>query len=721
MSAPLNQLRLLALAFALMALTVSTWARSQVDFSEVEATYHHGDAADLEITIDGRNASSTGWSLGKKFDLPQSIIFTTKKPVEADLLELSLCFMSGDPHSAFADFSVTFTTDEVPSENGNWASLPLLNFSAITCELTTDIGGRILAEETHAVTTGMIPDEIYRISTRLPGKAVTAFRIDVFPVRRNGNRAKEPVMAWALTGDFVLTEFRVEVLSTSTNVALGAPVTVTHPLYQTSNIVYRKTPKRYRQMTADALTDGWPSTLAHPGGGAHGQNFHFEIDLGQQRKVDHIGLRQRGDNHSLERFGKMRIQLYEEDPKTGASPTWQTLNRPNGSFPESGAVDILRAVDGEGAFRGRYIRISSESSERLSPQLAEIEVYETRTPQLVAVIADDLALPEGSQLRIPPAIGRLSFQFEIPQTGQPPAKLYRWRLDGENKGWHTSNSLLLETACPPPGTHRMELQAAHSDGTWDASVLDISFVVDAKFTETPAFLWLIGSATLIIGILLARYVSKRKIDQLKAQSVLEIERSRIAANMHDDVGARLAQIAVLHDVFAAQHDLSPVARTDLTKLAGYTRGAMTALDETVWAVNPRNNTVAALETFLIQYADDYLLPLGIDCIMDSQNKWPTLNLRSGIRHEVALVFKEALQNIVKHAGASEVSITLAHESDQFIIQIADNGCGFSEAPNTPGQDGLINMRNRMAAIDGTCEWLPNENNGTTVEIKFPIS
>jgi hypothetical protein len=112
-----------------MALTGSTWAQTQVECSKVEASYTHGDAADIEITVDDRNASSTEWSLGKKFDLPQSIIFTTEKPVDADLLELSLCFMSGDPHSAFADFLVTFTTDELPSIDGNWVSLPLLNFS----------------------------------------------------------------------------------------------------------------------------------------------------------------------------------------------------------------------------------------------------------------------------------------------------------------------------------------------------------------------------------------------------------------------------------------------------------------------------------------------------------------------------------------------------------------------------------------------------------------
>lgn len=715
---PLNLTRFcnLALAFVSMVLTVPAWAaRPQVAFSKVEASYSHGEAADLERTIDGRSASSTGWSLGNEFGSPQSIVFTATNPVEADLLELSLCFMSGTPHSAFADFSLSFTTDTVPSLDGNWTPLPLLNFSAITCELTEGPGNRILAEETPTYTTGMIPDEIYRISTRLPNKAVSGFRIDVYPVQRDLSSTPRPIMAWATTEDFVLTEFRVVVLSTSTNVALGAAVTATHPLHEN---LFLRAPERFRTMIASAITDGWPSTLAHPGDRAYLKDFHFEVDLGRKRMIDHISLRQRGDHLDLNRFSHMRIKLYEDDPQAGNAATWQTLNRSDGSNPESGALDVLYSMDGEGDFQGRYIRISSESHVPLSPQLAEIEVYETRTPELMAVKADERILPKDTQLQIPPAIEQLGFQVKIPQTGWPMDQLYRWKLAGTNKDWQTSNSLLLEIACPPAGPHRLVLQAAHSDGIWDASELEILFTVNPRFTETKTFLGLIISSTLIIGILLARYFSQRKIKQLKA---LTDERSRIAANMHDDVGARLAQIAVLHDVFAAEHDLSSTAKSDLSKLTNYARGAMAALDEAVWTVNPTNNTLTALSTFLMQYADNYLLPLSIACSSRTVSELPKLKLRPDFRHEVALAFKEALQNIVKHAGASEVSISLSHESGHCSIQIADNGNGFSKVPSTPGQDGLINMQKRLSSIKGTCEWLPNKQGGTTVVIKFPLS
>ncbi|CAA6679918.1 MULTISPECIES: ATP-binding protein [unclassified Lentimonas] len=708
--------RLLALAAALIASMASTSARTSVVFSDVEASYHAGDPEHLKQTIDGRNESATGWSVGGHFNSPQSAIFTTKDPIEADLIELSLCFMSGRPHAAFADFALSYTTDAIPSQTGNWEPLPLLNYSATSCELSATPDNRLTAKEVSYVVTGMIPDDIYRISTRLLGKAATGFRIDVYPVLRVMRPADGPVMAWASTGDFMLTEFRVEIMSTSTNVALGASATATHPLHETKFPTVSST-----MMAATTLTDGWPSTLAHPAKGVPVKDFYFEIDLGEQRKLDHLGLRQRGDHYSLDRFSKMRIKLYDQDPKSGATPIWETLNRPDGSYPPQGAVDILRASDGQGDFNGRYIRISSENSRPQSPMLAEVEAYETRTAELVAVIADGEILTTDSNPHIPPGVQRLGFQFKIPQTGKPYDRLYRWRSSDGNKSWHTSNTLLLEIPCPPAGDFQLELQAAHSDGTWDASVLKLPLTVQARFTQTPTFLWLIGSVTLLVGALSARYFSRLKIKRLEAQTALEAERSRIARNMHDDVGARLAQLTVLQDVFTLEHELPTAANTDLAALTSYTREAMSALDEAVWTVNPRNDTLPALAAYLIQNIDAYLSPLGITYRIDSPNEWANIPLQAGTRHEVALAFKESLQNIVKHAAASEVAVTLRHTDGQFIIRVADNGCGFPDESVGPGQDGLLNMRQRLQSIHGSCDWLPNKNGGTIVEMKLPLS
>lgn len=696
------------------------WARSPVAFSRVEASYHAGEPAHLQQTIDGQSSSFDGWNVEGKFKSPQWIIFTAKNPIQADFIELSLHFMSGRPHSSFASFSLSYTTDETPSQDGAWEPLPLLNFSAATSKLTKDEGDRIMAEEVSYTITGLIPDEIYRISTRFPGVSVTGFRIDTFSVLRSippFDKTIEilnvPIMAWAQDGNFVLTEFRAEVISTSTNVALGTPVTATHPLYTTSR-------KSGKTMLPGALTDGWPSTIAHPAPNIVTQDFYFEFDLGQQRKIDHLGLRQRGDHHGLNRFGKMQIRLYDKDPKSGVSPTWQVLNRPDGSYPPKGAVDLLQADDGEGEFRGRYIRISSKNSKPLSPMLAELEVYETRTPQLLSVKVDEQKLETEGPLRIPPDVQRISFLLDIPQTGRPFDTLYRWRLRDSDRDWQHANSFELEIPCPPAGTFELELQAAHSDGTWDSSIMTLPFSVKARFTQTPMFLWLLGCITLLLGVASSYYYGQLKIKRLKALSALSDERSRIARNMHDDIGARLAQLTVLHDVFSIEHVLPPAANKDLGALTDHTRDAINALDEAVWTVNPRNDKLPALATYLIQYIDSYLAPLGVTYRIDSPNTWPNIPLRAGTRHEVALAFKESLQNIIKHAEATEVTVSLRYEDKQFSIYVADNGRGFTHQSSIPGQDGLRNMNQRLKSVNGTCDWSTNETGGTTVEMKLPV-
>jgi signal transduction histidine kinase len=698
-----------ALAMALMALMVSARARTSVAFREVMATAHAGTGEDLKRTIDGWEASPRGWSVEPHYAQAQAAIFIAGKPIEADLLNLTMFFMSGRPNASFAYFSLSYTTDAQPGFQGAWHDLPMLNFGATASNLRRGPGNRLIADELPQMLTGRIPDNLYWISARTRGKAITGFRIDVFPVSLSAEPASGPRMSWSREKDFVLTEFRAEVISMTTNVALGAPVTATHPLFID-----------FDRMTADALTDGWPSTIAHPNEDVTGKDFHFEIDLGKVFAIDHLLVRQRGDAYNLDRFGKMRVRLYDQDPKEGAAPTWQVLNRPDGSYPPQGEADVLRASDGQGAFRGRYLRISTENPVPLSPMLAEVEVYEIRTARLVSLNGDDHLLPGGDSFRVPPGVQRLKFQWEIPQFGRPADVIYRWKVTGVSHDWQTSDSLLLEIPCPPPGDYFLEIQAAHSDGTWDASVLQLPFTVAARFTQTAGFLWLVGGVTLVVGVLGSRYFARRKIARLEARTALATERSRIARNMHDDVGARLAQLAVLQDVFAREHAMPPAAQIDLAALTACTREAMESLDEAVWTVNPRNDTLSSLAAFLMQYADHYLVPLGIGCRIDGPNNWPDIPLRAGIRHEVALAFKESLQNIVKHAGASEVELTLRHELGRFIIRVADNGCGFPETSGGPGEDGLLNMRQRLESIGGTCEWLNREIGGTVVEMQFPL-
>jgi signal transduction histidine kinase len=492
-----------------------------------------------------------------------------------------------------------------------------------------------------------------------------------------------------------------------TNVAFEARVTASHEVEV--------------GMSPGALTDGRAYSLVHPRDPSLGKAFHYLIDLGKTHALDHISLRQRNDRWDINRFSRLCVELFDSDPDSGANPVWTAIDRADGSYPEAAEVDVLRAASGSGEFRGRYVRLSSDSPVPKSPQLAEVEVYETRTPRMVAARADGRDLAKELPLSVPPKTRRLQLKLEIPQPGAPDEQVYRWRLQGHHDEWQPARSLDLDTPCPPAGDYRFEAQAAHSDGTWDATTLGFSVKVRPPFTQTPAFRWLVGAAALLLGVQLSRSISRRRIAALEAQTALAEERSRIARDMHDEVGARLAQLAVLQDVFAREHPMPKSAQESVRQLASVARQAVASLDEVVWMVDPQNDTLASTAEHLAQYATDYLAPLKISCRLEAPIEWPKLEIRAQVRHELILAFKEALQNVIKHAAATRVTLTLRHEAGQFLVRLTDNGRGMVHLdPSAAGHDGLRNMSARLGSIDGTCEIQSSTTGGTTVELRVPL-
>lgn len=132
-----------------------------VPFKSVQATFHGGAPEALRKTIDGEDASPDGWCVTPEFGRMQSILFVAETPVDADLLNLTLFFMSGRPNASFADFSVRYTTDPDPGFDSVWEDLPILNYGATYIHLEKGQGNRLLAAEESRFPTGTIPDNLY--------------------------------------------------------------------------------------------------------------------------------------------------------------------------------------------------------------------------------------------------------------------------------------------------------------------------------------------------------------------------------------------------------------------------------------------------------------------------------------------------------------------------------------------------------------------------------
>ncbi|MFN0076625.1 MAG: sensor histidine kinase [Prosthecobacter sp.] len=704
--------RLGAVAIALLA-GVLPGKADPVLFSGVEASFHGGKPAELRECIDGIEAGPHGWRVAPRIGEPHSAIFRTSAPLSANAVQLTLYFLSGRFNNAIAEFAISATTDAVPSLTGRWEPLRIVRFRAERAKLARTTDNHLQAEETQRVVHGLEGDDVYSVTVRTERDGITGFRLDVFPVTHAEPGLPEdpesfpsgPVASRGIYGDFVLTEFRAESLG---NVALGAPVKSTHPIFGT--------------MQSAALTDGLPSTIAHPLDPGLGRNFHFEIDLGRVVAVDHLTLRGRNDGNQddYNRLSRLWVQLYDRDPAGAVKPVWQRLHRADGSFPKEGQPDVLRAEEGEAGFHGQYIRLSSDSPVPLSPQIAEVEVYATRTPALASLFADGQAVPVESGLSVPAGSRRLALEFNIPQPGKSPLGLLRWRIEGLGSDWQIAHIPAVTIPCPRPGSYVLQAQAGHSDGIWDATLFSRPLTVHQPFTETLAFRWLVAAGALAGGALVMMLISRRRIAAFRTQTALAAERRRIARDMHDEVGARLSQILMLQNIFAHEYALPAPAREEMRQLTQNTEQAITSLDEVVWTVNPQNDTLAAMAEFLAHYASSYLHPAQLACRIHIPIDWPVLEVRSALRHELVAAFKEALHNVVKHAQAHAVTVTLALEAGAFIVTVADDGRGLPETPGGPGKDGLANMKSRLATIGGTCEFLPRATGGTEVRMRVPL-
>jgi signal transduction histidine kinase len=640
--------------------------------------------------VDGVEAKGNGWKVAQ--DVPQAAVFRCVPPLKMGRLRVWLSFYGAHGAAHFGEFSLAATTDPKPALAGRWESIFPVSFNINQ--------GQITRAGEHLRIVGEAGKTYLSIDSVLPFDAVTGVRIEVWP-----SPGKSPATA-------VLTEFRADRAAIlTTNVALGCPVTASHDLGPDENPRF--------------LTDGLTGTFANPGAPDLGEKFFFEIDLRRVRTIDHIALRSRAESSGMGRFSRLHLQLFDEKPTADGVPVWSGRDRADGTYPEPGDVDVVRASAGQGEFHGRYLRISSSSPVAFSPQIAEVEVYESVVVPSVAVKANDRPIDGQGKIRIPSTTNWLTFTLVNPLLHDHLSLGRRWRIVGAGKEWLPGNATgVLESRGLPVGEYLFEVQLRHTDFQWNEASLRLPFVVLTPWWQKPvtqiAAVLLLVTVVALLAWPLARYRVARQIAELERGQELANERRRIARDMHDVVGARLTQLTVMHELFAAKHQLSDAAQSQVRDLMTTTRAAITAFDETVWAVNPRNDTLQNLADYLSYAASDYLRPLDIACRQEVQEALPEKSVGAQKRHALLLAFKEALQNIAKHAGATIVTLTLRFTEPTLVILLDDNGRGLPPDLAGPEKDGLENMRARLAEVGGACAIRPRAEGGTQVEMRLTL-
>ncbi len=255
----------------------------------------------------------------------------------------------------------------------------------------------------------------------------------------------------------------------------------------------------------------------------------------------------------------------------------------------------------------------------------------------------------------------------------------------------------------PPGHYRLRVRGLDVMGALTGAESSVDVFVPGPFWKKPWF-WAVAA----IGIMavmggISRYFvwhrMQREMVRLKHQRALEQERLRIAHDIHDDLGARVTQISLLSAMAQDNATFPDKARADFDKISKMSRELVSALYETVWAVNPENDNLEAQGNYLCQMVNQLCERTPIRCRFHVLGLPHEIQASSQTRHNINMAVKEAVHNIIKHSGASEITVRMTYAEGVLNIAVEDNGAGF-QADARAGGHGLNNMKQRLANIGG---------------------
>jgi signal transduction histidine kinase len=396
-------------------------------------------------------------------------------------------------------------------------------------------------------------------------------------------------------------------------------------------------------------------------------------------------------------------------------------------------MEGLRALQGNyghspGALAGRDGRLWIPMRTGLAEVRPDQAASRTGPPAAVIerVLVDGVPLPAdgGAPVRFRANHRSLVLEFTAPTFRKPEQLLFRHRLAGWDDGWGEATGGRRATFSRlPPGKYEFHVTAATEPGEWHEAGAVLAFAVTPLFWQTGWFRVGVAGVVALLGAALVRHLSQRRLrlrlQEVERESMLHRERARIAKDIHDDLGASLMHISLLGELVqqdAAQPEQAAHHARVLTHTA---RQLMKSLDETVWAVNPKNDTLAHLLDYTGQFAVSFLRAAGLSCTVEFPLNPPARVVPADVRHHLFLTVKEALHNVVKHSRATAVHLTATLTEAALELQVEDDGQGFAAASEDALADGLGNMRQRLAEVGGDCEIQSQPGRGTRVQIHFP--
>ncbi|MDX1651641.1 MAG: two-component regulator propeller domain-containing protein [Brumimicrobium sp.] len=331
----------------------------------------------------------------------------------------------------------------------------------------------------------------------------------------------------------------------------------------------------------------------------------------------------------------------------------------------------------------------------------------------------ELSLPQNTL-----TIEVAALEFTDPENNQ-----YAFKLEGLEQAWNfTGTRRTVQYPVLPPGKYTLWVKASNPDGEWSIPQKLVDVEVLPLFWQTTWFKFMAG--VIIIGLfgLIIYFVSTARIRKrlilIEQQREREVLRNQISRDVHDDIGAGLSKIALMSDVATGDFQRGEKVNDNLIKISVAARDMLNSLQEIIWAINPKNDSLKNMIVFFRGFVSDLFEGTDIEVSFSAPEpkEIPELNLPPDFRRNLFLILKEVLNNVLKHASADKVYVDLKIEKDTLSVSMIDDGVGFKEPVyGFKGGNGMGNIRFRAQQMNGSVTVLSEPLKGTKVIVKIPLS
>ncbi|HEX5149793.1 MAG TPA: two-component regulator propeller domain-containing protein [Parafilimonas sp.] len=320
-----------------------------------------------------------------------------------------------------------------------------------------------------------------------------------------------------------------------------------------------------------------------------------------------------------------------------------------------------------------------------------------------------------------------SIEFTSASFTDPTKNRFAYMLQGFDKDWIFTDYKKRSTTYTNlhPGEYTFKVKASNSEGVWNEDGTSLKIIILPAWWQTWLFKIALAISLFALIFFAIRYYFRQKLklqqEQFERERAIETVRARISEDIHDEIGSGLTKISLMSQRIRMHLENKKEFDPELLqKLTESSKEVVTNLGEIIWTVNPKYDNLPSLLAYIRNYVSNFFEHTSVDCSIDFPVEIPADTISPDLKHNLFLVIKESLNNILKHAEATAVTVHSHLDSSTFYFEITDNGRGIDDMKGRQFGNGLLNMKNRMEAVKGKFEIQSTKNVGTKITLEATL-